>query len=1149
MMKKPALWAYTAVPRKTRLTPAVPAVWGVFFLCALSAAAQTAGPPAAGSPASPAVESSAEAGPSTASAPENAAEAEDAAAESRGMTEVEIFERDIATSSLTELADWCRSLGLSEGGTKEALASRLRSYYRIESPAAPGPPGETAAAGTAEGASGGTRNLIITINSARTTEYVTLETVNEEYVRLKGGVSVSLEDGDALHVLSADEILYNRTRNFMSASGRIEYTRTEGDTIETFRGEGLTVNLDTWATVFMKGSSERSVSEGAGAYRFSGEVISRSGDDSTVLKKAEISNAGNDEAYWSIAASKLWLLPGSDWAVFNAVLKVGEIPVLYLPYFYYPADEIVFHPVFGYRSREGTFLQTTTYLMGRPKAQSSSEESTISSIMGSGAGMEKKLEGVFLRSTGRKARDENEPRLSLQADAYANLGFYIGSELNLPASGSFGTRNFSGGIGLSRDIAQIGSTYTPFPQAYEGTSHWHSSSLFFNNVPFRYRFLSDGSISGKWRGVSQASFSWDVPFYSDPYVNNDFLNRSEDSDIFTLLMESTTPDTTISNDVLGSYEWKFNGNINFDTSSISPYISGLQIPSASSSLAFNTKVNTGDPPPNYLSNSPNRSFFYPQKLTLFSISANVSGTPMTLGTSGGLPLQNGAEENFPGFENFVPPWDEKTGQPREIPKEELRPPEISRTSATRVWGGQKLVLDYRLNPSGATEMQFDAADWHNQNDIAWDFVSQLYTVRADGNLGLTLSENRNIYTTSLRFYGTSSWQDYSFIDLPAAEAKTLREQAHSINKISSSAEYNFTLRPFYGSEVWSATNFQYTLRSILTQTQYDRANDSWKWVNGSWNKEDIEIHRVQANFSAQIMDKTQTLLLSSDLPPEESTLSGDATIRAWISETNARSRVRTPFEDPFYEPVYLTETFRFHDRVSLRQYAVYTPELDDWTAFTTSLSFWDLTASFTATRSKSYVLNTSGLASGWYEQGTGESLNPQELRINYNKSVSSDTNRKVSLGLRVDSGLTFDLQRYTYSKFTFSLNLNTQINNFLEVSLTSYSENSEIYRYFIDHSDVNLPKKDVLEDLLDSFKFDNNEKRQNSGFKLKSFKLDLIHHLGDWDATLGVQLTPEQDIASKQYRFNTVISFLVQWKPIKEFKTQIDYDKDGFRYK
>jgi hypothetical protein len=230
---------------------------------------------------------------------------------------------------------------------------------------------------------------------------------------------------------------------------------------------------------------------------------------------------------------------------------------------------------------------------------------------------------------------------------------------------------------------------------------------------------------------------------------------------------------------------------------------------------------------------------------------------------------------------------------------------------------------------------------------------------------------------------------------------------------------------------------------------------------------------------------------------------------------------------------------------------VYTPELSNWTILTTSLSLWDLTASFTATRSKSYVLDTSGASSGWREQGTGESLNPQELKISYSKSISSDTNKKLSFGFRVDTGLTFDLQRYTYSKFTFGLGVTARVNNFLDITLSSYSENSEIYRYFIDRSDIGKPRKNPFGDLLDSFRFDDVSLRRNSGFKLKSLKLDLVHHLGDWDATLGMQLSPELDTTTlpRQYRFNTVISFVIQWKPIKELKTQIDYDKDGFRYK
>jgi hypothetical protein len=1075
------------------------------------------------------------------------------------MSREAILERDIATSSLAELADWCRSLGLSEGGSKEELAARLRSYFEVPAP----PPPLPVAAPVAGGAS--KPPLAITINSARTTEYFTLETVKEEYIRLKGGVSVSLKEGQVTHVLKAEEILYNRSRNIMSASGGVEYEKQDGDTLESFRGEGITVNLNTWETVFMQGSSERAVTEGQSRYRFSGEVISRSGDDSTVLKNAEISNADDEEAYWSIAASKLWLLPGSDWAVFNAVLKVGEIPVLWLPYFYYPADEIVFHPVFGYKSREGTFVQTTTYLMGRPKAQGTSEElATITSIMGSGADMEKKLEGVFLRSTGTKAQKAGGTSLSIQADAYANLGFYVGSELSLPAKGAFGATSISGGIGISRDISLTGQGFTPFFPDYDGTDNWHSSRFFALDVPFRYRFIAEGSLNASGTVVSQSAISWSFPFYSDPYVNNDFMHRSEDSDIFTLLLNSTTLDQTIHTDSLGTYEWKLSGNLNFNLPVLNPYVTSLSLTSITSSLSFDKK----NPDPSrltlqpYLSYPPDSSFFYPKKLTLFSLALSVAGTPYTLGGNSPEAAKTNNQEPFPGFQTLVPPWDTPQDAARNggpVSPEIPGLPSLSRKAATTVFGGQKFVMDYRLNPSAATEFQFNASPWKQQEDIRWDdMASQLYILRADGNLGFTLSENRGIYVNSVRFYGASAWQDYTYVNENAqefdtsAKRETAKRNIHGVNRISTSGEYNFTLRPFYGSSVWSATNFQYALKGILAQTMYDSVNDSWSWDYAAWNNKHIELHRAQANVNAQVMDKTQSLIVSAELPPKESAVTGDATLRAWISESNARSRVRDPFEaDPFFEPLYLTETLRFTDKIYLRQYAVYTPDLSDWTVLTTSLTFWELTASFTATRSKSYYLDTNMAAgtSGWYENSGEEKLNPQELRIAYNKSFSREGMSNI-FTVKLNTGFVYDLRRYTYSKFTFNMGITARVTKLLDVTLSSYSENSEIYRYFKDHSGLSLPLKNPLLDLADSFRFDDMEKRRQSGFKLKSFSLDFVHHLGDWDATLGVKLSPELDLTSmpRQYRFNTTISFLIQWKPIQQLKTDIKYDKDGFRY-
>ena len=255
------------------------------------------------------------------------------------------IDMDIRTSTLSELAAWCRSLGLSEGGTSAELARRLRDHFQVS-----------------EQTSRRVDNRkVITIESARTTEYFTIEAVDEDYARLSGEVRISLKDGDAIHEIQAWDILFNRSRNILTASGGVVYKKTEGDKVETFRGDSITVNIDDWSSIFLGGVSERSLQSDNTTYKFAGTVITRDDEDVTILSKASISSANSEESLWSLNATRVWLLPGSDFAIFNAVLKVGEVPVMYIPFFYYPADEVIFHPVIGYRTREGNFAQTTTY--------------------------------------------------------------------------------------------------------------------------------------------------------------------------------------------------------------------------------------------------------------------------------------------------------------------------------------------------------------------------------------------------------------------------------------------------------------------------------------------------------------------------------------------------------------------------------------------------------------------------------------------------------------------------------------------------------------------------------------------------------------------------------------------------------------------
>jgi hypothetical protein len=1080
--------------------------------------------------------------------------------------EQQILEMDIKTSSLAELAAWCRSLGLSEGGTKEELANRLRRYFTL-----PLPQPDQAEPESAEGAEKPKKHTIITIESARSTEYFTLEVVDEEYARLRGNVVVSLKAEDAVHRISAGEILYNRTRNVMSASGGVEYRKEAGDTIETFKGASITVNLDNWSSIFVGGLTEKSVTDNTTAYEFAGTLISRSDEEVTIMTRATISNAKNPDALWSLHAYKLWLLPGSDWAVLSAVLKVGEIPVLYIPFFYFPADEIIFHPVVGTRSREGNFVQTTTYLLGRPKTNPASE-SSISKILGSSADMEKTRQGLFLRSTGRKSRDPNDTRLSVLFDAYSNLGTYLGTEWILPRKGIFGGMELSAGLGFTRTIYQLNSGYSPFPfTQYGGSDEWNQAYFFAHEIPFRYRVHTKGSLSGKY-----GSFSWAFPFYADPYVDQDFLDRSEEMDWVGMLKGDSGDEEEDTASALGSYEWRLGGAITPSVTVLNPYVSSFSVSSLSTSLFFrrrpSAQVSAASP------TSPQRDFFFPDKLTLYSISTSIAGTPLTIGgtKTGQAPkTDTEAADPFQGIGTPRSPWEppEESESPGDNPSpaDQVAPPVLSQQFTIPPRGGPRFALDYRLAPTGTSELQYRSSlqNWPEQEDIDWQEVSSiLTTVGSNGSLGFTLSQpETGLYTGSLHFSGNGLWQGYTHINEEAEEFNTpqaldnARLRAYNATFFTTSYEFSTAVKPFYYSSIWGNTSFQYKFQGLLVKSVFEGTgtDPSWDLQYGKWDKEDLAAHQAAANLAASVMDKVQNLTITADIPPEDPTLGGNAVFRAWQTETTLQGKILEPYdaEDRKFEPVYFTETLRFgtDNANSLRQQITYDPELKEFTNFTTSLSWGGrLSASYTAIRSRRYTLESTG----WVQSADEEALNPRDFGVVYTNTFKKDKlwNKRLSFSFTVNSNVSFDLQRYTYSRYSFTMGFTLGISHFLDISLNTTSENAVVFRYVQNLPFFDLPvelpgEQNVLADLVNSFRFDDDTLRRSSGFKLKSFRLNLVHHLGDWNAKLGITLSPYLDSSSSRpvYKFNNEISFLIQWVPISEIKTEITANKDKIVFK
>jgi hypothetical protein len=266
-----------------------------------------------------------------------------------------------------------------------------------------------------------------------------------------------------------------------------------------------------------------------------------------------------------------------------------------------------------------------------------------------------------------------------------------------------------------------------------------------------------------------------------------------------------------------------------------------------------------------------------------------------------------------------------------------------------------------------------------------------------------------------------------------------------------------------------------------------------------------------------------------------------------------------------YGPLELTETLKFSTFSTLTYYMLMEPENgSEITAITTTLSLWNFMMSFKAVKTYDYVFipdNPSIIYLGgkWQQYG-GKALFPSELTFAYNRRSTNIEILKDRIGFswEIDTSVNFNLLQQTSSNFQFKTELTFGINGFMDIKLSATSENNVIWRYFKDVYGMkdltamypNGPQNNLFIDLFDSFNFLDASKRQRSGFKMKEFELNLIHYLGDWRADLGISMSPYLNRSSSvpRYGISSDISFIVQWKPISEIKTHVEYNSGNDRW-
>lgn len=1032
----------------------------------------------------------------------------------------ETLVRDIETAGFYELVDWLQSLGLATSGDRDTLSRRLLEHYGLAG-SVPTEEGETP----------------LVVDSAARTRYFRLSDIEERYVRLSGGVTLTLRDEErgVLHQIVADEVTYNQDLSILSASGNVVYTLDRQGTVEQFTGAALTVQLDDWEGAFVRGVTQRARTiEGEEIdFSFEGSYITRSGDDVVVMDDGRVTSSVADPPNYEIRAEKIWVLAPGEWGLRNAFFYVGRVPVFYFPFFFRPGNELFFNPSIGSREREGRFIQTTTYLIGEPE-EPDSAFSFLQIADEDGDDGATRIEGLYLVPDESADPEEaaGDAELRLLADVYTKLGAYAALDGSFPEAGPFSDLELYIGLAASRHIRLYNeysgraATYSPY-FIYDGEplTSWNVSQLGSVRLPFRFGLGLQAALRG-----SAGSLQGDITYFSDSRFRRDFDQRSEQIDWLGLVGQGTP---TATPDLVGSFDWTLRAEYTPVREDPAPWLQRVQLQDISATLRWREKditIPEEDPDPSSVTRedfirdadaSPETSFFHPDVLQSPNISALVSGELLNLSSSKATDVEVTEPSEVP----IRPPWDETETLSRE-PDEELRLPAvvaaIPAPPIPELWSAS---LRYSLSPGGVVENFFNEQLWSSPADIDFGIRHSAASGRVVGSLPLAV----NLLSNSVGLNGTlSTTGQYRGLfnraaGVDDAEWDQLRQEALSYSSASATGNFGARLTPFPSSALWSGSTVNYTLNLLLYQLSYQGGDPDnlpthlpARWFE--WDEEFIPSHQLQMSAVLDLLAGTQSVQLTAQLPPKTPEFTGRMNLAYDPLTVSLGSGVFQEEDDPetpedertwSFQPVTSVQTLSLGETGQIKNQLSYDVEAEELAYNTIAATVGPFKGDLELRTADGFIFG--GADVGWVPDSSRR-LRPTRTQLSATLDAEPEPlwrNRLQLSGSAVTSW-SMNLLKYTESRLSFGWDAHVQISDFLDLSVSSRSTNNQTYVYLGPLAEgVGRPRKSLIADLLRSFNFFSRSDREDSAFNLEQIRIDATHYLEDWDLTVAYAGRPE----------------------------------------
>ena len=1099
---------------------------------------------------------------------------------------------------------------------------------------------------------------VITINNARQSAYRKDEESGNDCIVLEGSVSVTVQKGNTTNEIKADKIVYDRKTEMLYADGNVEILMRSGSSgNDAATATSLIMNTSTLEGIFDNGrivqkqSDALNLPAGSTLIVFS-EIFGKGNENVITFKNSSLTFCDEDPPHWHIDATRTWLLPGGEFAFFNALLYVGVIPVLYFPAFYYPKDELIFNPVFNDEKRNGYSVQTTTYLWGRKPLDKSNNNSSSSSSSDSSQKdstsaeslkavynfvkpstlKEQVREGIVLHNLDEDFKGDSTHYVKLMADWYSNLGYMVGVDgvIN-PLPGYISRLNFNTYLGFSNTVFKgTGDELEYYPYSASGVTYKDESSFLGLKMPFRYALNFDMQLSKPFQ------FSLSFPVYSDPYFSGDFISgRQETMDWISYLLEnakSTDNDkdkkeqTTTASEV-SSFQWK-------STSSFSPTIPAFMKPYLSSlSFSMSNFVNISSKntvftykekdennvekdvytyneklfEKDWTTYTPMRRFYYPSLVTPVQTNISASGTifqwpfkkestsktpsyvisinkPDELKTEKELEEdRNKAEEEAKkeAGETVEEKAEEKAEEKEE--KEDVFEyylPDLDYTaSKDTVNDGISYKLTYSFGLNLTTQMSYSDTNLRTSDDFDWNNVrSSMYNMKLPLSLSSLFGYGGNFFTVENKFSFSPVFQDHPFISedeeygYSVSEIKKIRLadiKSESRDVINTNA---VTLRPFVYYPTFSETNIAWNSSIRMYRRTYigDADTPDWEEHYTDWTDEDsITVNSLSTDVRAKEFNNkfTQSLRLEMIMPPLRKKYTttftlgvpyASASVSAGFEEIRdedykkMNEKDKEKYKGEEWKKTPLNQSFSltlFDSKFKFTENYTHNIEDDHPESLKLSASGLGIQLSYI----QSYVLGYDfDPLKGWTlpKDATDEDKEflPYSLSLSYSlpgNNFSTWFNR-VTYSLGLSTSIVADLLRPTNSYFLFTPSVKFKVHEFCDITFSASTRNSVLYWYFHNeegdlYSEWGGFPGNVLKDLCDSFRFDDEEKRQNSGFKLKSFNMTVSHDLHDWKANMTMKIEPRiiTENGKKMYDFKPYITIGVVWNPMESMKTTI----------